>query len=98
MRSKKSKQIVTGILAVILIVTMLIGVVSPVFAAEDEKGGAEALFEGEESEYDGELSNSLIVYDNNHENYRCNDLDRLIGGNSYYIFVIQINAKTMKTF
>ena len=39
MRSKKSKQIVTGILAVILIVTMLIGVVSPVFAAEDEKVG-----------------------------------------------------------
>ena len=43
MRSKKSKQIVTGILAVILIVTMLIGVVSPVFAAEDEKGGAEEI-------------------------------------------------------
>lgn len=85
MRNKRSRQIVTGVLAVILIIIMLAGVVAPVFAAE--AGGAEALFEGEESEYDGELSNSLIVYDNNHENYRCNDLDRLIGGNSYYILV-----------
>lgn len=44
MKSKKSKQIVTGILAVILIITMLIGVVSPVFAVEDSKVEKEALF------------------------------------------------------
>lgn len=52
MRNRKSKQIVTGILAVILIITMLIGVVSPVFAVEDKKAGKEALFDFYEVDVD----------------------------------------------